>query len=50
MWDADDIVDRLGKQVGLILDAGQGLQEMSTVVDFTREEPYIARQGIGELR
>jgi tRNA threonylcarbamoyl adenosine modification protein (Sua5/YciO/YrdC/YwlC family) len=50
MWDTDDIVHRLGKQVSLILDAGQGQQEMSTVVDFTEDEPYIVRQGIGELR
>jgi tRNA threonylcarbamoyl adenosine modification protein (Sua5/YciO/YrdC/YwlC family) len=49
-WDTDNIVHRLGKQVSLILDAGQGQEEMSTVVDFTEDEPYIARQGIGELR
>lgn len=50
MCDADVILDRLGKQFGLLLDAGQGHQEMSTVVDFTDDEPYVARQGIGELR
>ncbi len=50
LWDADEIRERLGKQVGMMLDVGQGLQEMSTIVDFTDEEPYIARQGLGELR
>ena len=50
LWDADEIRERLGKQIGMMLDVGQGLQEMSTIVDFTDEEPYIARQGLGELR
>ena len=48
--ETDEIMSLLGSQVAIVLDAGQGAQEMSTIVDFTDEEPFISRQGLGELR
>ncbi|HYJ17621.1 MAG TPA: L-threonylcarbamoyladenylate synthase [Burkholderiales bacterium] len=45
--DGEEILDRLGHQVDVILDAGSCGIEMTTVVDLTAETPSIVRQGKG---
>lgn len=43
------IKDRFNKQVDLILDGGNSLQEFSTVLDLTGEQPIIVREGAGDI-
>ncbi len=47
--DGDEIAERLGKQVDVIIDSGTCGQETSTVVDLTGDEPQVIRAGLGEL-
>jgi tRNA threonylcarbamoyl adenosine modification protein (Sua5/YciO/YrdC/YwlC family) len=49
MVDPQQIFARFHKQVDVIIDGGVGNVEASTVVDCTNNEPYIIREGIGEL-
>ena len=46
--DAQDIQDRIGKLVDLIIDGGPGGVEPSTVVDLTTGMPSVIRQGKGD--
>ena len=46
--DAQDIQDRIGKLVDLIVDGGPGGVEPSTVVDLTTGMPSVIRQGKGD--
>lgn len=45
--DPDDIYDRFGKQVDIVIDGGPGGMVYSTIVDLTGDEPVILRQGLG---
>lgn len=45
--DAEDISDRLGKQLDLVIDGGPGGIETTTLVDLTGESPELLRQGKG---
>lgn len=45
--DGEEIRDRLGHEVDVILDGGSCGIEMTTVVDLTAEMPSIVRQGKG---
>jgi tRNA threonylcarbamoyl adenosine modification protein (Sua5/YciO/YrdC/YwlC family) len=45
--DGEEIRDRLGHEVDVILDGGSCGVEMTTVVDLTSEMPAIVRQGRG---
>ena len=45
--DAADIVERLGGELDLILDAGACGVEPSTVIDLTCQPPQVLRQGKG---
>ncbi len=47
--DIDDVVDKIGNQVDVIIDAGYCAQEPSTVVDLSEGEVNIIRQGAGEI-
>ena len=47
--DADEIRDRLGKRIELILDAGPCGMEPSTVVDLTGDLPVVLRKGKGPI-
>jgi tRNA threonylcarbamoyl adenosine modification protein (Sua5/YciO/YrdC/YwlC family) len=47
--DPEVLFNRYQHQVDVILDASNGAQEGSTVVDATNEEPHIIRQGMGQL-
>lgn len=47
--DPQQIFEKFNKQVDVIIDGGLGNMEASTIVDCTNNEPYIIREGIGEL-
>ncbi len=47
--DADDIVQRLGRQLQAVLDAGACPAEPTTVVDLSGGDPSLVRQGRGDL-
>ena len=46
--DAEEISDRLGRKVDLILAGGQTGLEPTTVVDLTGEAPVVTRRGKGD--
>ena len=46
--DPDEVQERLGKQVELVIDGGAGTLEPTTVVDLTGAEPILLRQGRGD--
>lgn len=48
--DPELIHERYGSLVDIIIDGGMGNTEVSTVVDFTSDEPTVVRQGIGILK
>jgi len=48
MTDPEDIVDRIGKHVELIIDGGFGSLEPTTVVEFIDDMPEIIRVGMGD--
>lgn len=47
--DPEDIRDRVGARVELILDAGSVPFAETTIVDLTGELPVIVRQGVGSI-
>lgn len=47
--DPQQIFEKYHKQVDVIIDGGLGNIEASTIVDCTNNEPYIIREGKGEL-
>lgn len=47
--DPELIYEKYKDQVDLVIDAGYGALEASTVVDFTSDEPLILRQGKGDF-
>ena len=49
MVDPQQILDKFNKQVDVIIDGGMGHMEASTIVDCTNNQPYIVREGKGEL-
>ncbi len=48
MTDPEDMMDRLGKQVDLILDGGFGGAEPTTVIEFIDDMPEVIRVGLGD--
>lgn len=46
---AEDIEERLGKQLGCVIDGGLLPDERSTVIDLTKDEPVILRRGKGRF-
>ena len=46
--DPEIIHDRFGKLVDLVIDGGVGGMVPSTIVDFTKEEPEVIREGAGK--
>lgn len=46
--DPEDVKDRLGSRLDLIVDGGYGTLEPTTVVDLTGDSPVIIRQGRGD--
>jgi tRNA threonylcarbamoyl adenosine modification protein (Sua5/YciO/YrdC/YwlC family) len=49
MVDAEDIRDRLGKLVDLVIEGGPCPGEATTVIDLTSGSPELVREGKGEL-
>ena len=48
MTDPEDIVDRLNKQVDLVIDGGFGCAEPTTVIEFIDDMPEVMRVGLGD--
>ncbi len=46
--DPEEIEERIGKQVDLIIDGGWGEMEYTTVVDMSNEYPEVIREGKGD--
>ena len=49
LHDADEILERIGKQIDAVIDAGGQGFEPTTVVDLTGDEPVVQRAGLGTL-
>jgi tRNA threonylcarbamoyl adenosine modification protein (Sua5/YciO/YrdC/YwlC family) len=47
--DPEEIYEDFKNRVDLIVHGGQGGNVPSTIVDFTGSEPFVTRQGLGEL-
>ena len=47
--DPDEIAETFGHFAEIFLDSGPGGLELSTVIDFTGDEPVIVREGKGKL-
>lgn len=47
--DADDIAEKIGKRVNLIIDSGHCEPESTTVLDLTEDEIVVVREGKGDL-
>jgi len=47
--DPDEIAETFAHLADLFLDTGPGGLELSTIIDFTQEEPVVVRQGKGKL-
>mgnify|MGYP003668455596 FL=1 len=48
MTDPEDIMDRIGKQVDLIIDGGAGGASPTTVIEFIDDMPEVVRVGLGD--
>jgi tRNA threonylcarbamoyl adenosine modification protein (Sua5/YciO/YrdC/YwlC family) len=48
MTDPEEIVDRLNKQVDLVIDGGYGSNEPTTVIEFIEDMPEVMRAGLGD--
>lgn len=46
--DPDEVQERLGKQLELVVDGGAGTLEPTTIVDLTGPEPVLLREGRGD--
>ena len=46
---ADDIAEKIGKRVDLIIDSGHCEPESTTVLDLTEDEIVVVREGKGDL-
>jgi len=46
--DPDEVLERLGKQIELVIDGGAGTLEPTTVIDLTGTAPELVREGRGD--
>jgi tRNA threonylcarbamoyl adenosine modification protein (Sua5/YciO/YrdC/YwlC family) len=46
--DPQEVLERLGKQLDLVIDGGAGTLEPTTIVDLTGPEPVLLRAGRGD--
>jgi tRNA threonylcarbamoyl adenosine modification protein (Sua5/YciO/YrdC/YwlC family) len=46
--DPDEVQERLGKQIDLVIDGGAGTLEPTTIVDLTGPDPVLLRAGRGD--
>ena len=49
LTDPDNILEKYGEIVDIIIDGGPGLFEPSTVIDCTGNDPSVVREGKGEV-
>ena len=49
LTEPEEIYDRLGNQVDLVIDGGYGKNIGSTVIDCTGDSPVIIREGLGQI-
>lgn len=47
--DPDDIIERVGKQIELVINGGFGSLLPTTVIDLTQGAPVIMREGAGDI-
>jgi tRNA A37 threonylcarbamoyladenosine synthetase subunit TsaC/SUA5/YrdC len=50
MNDIERIYERYEHQVDLVLDGGNSILTLSTVLDLTDDRPVVVRKGAGDLR
>ncbi len=50
MTNPELIDEKIGKQVDVVIDGGEGTIIPSTIVDCTGDEPFVAREGAGILQ
>jgi len=48
LTEADDVRERLGRQIELVIDGGACSLQPTTVIDLTGAEPVLVRQGRGD--
>lgn len=48
MTDPEDIMERIGKQLDLIIDGGAGGSKPTTVIEFIDDMPEVVRIGLGD--
>jgi tRNA threonylcarbamoyl adenosine modification protein (Sua5/YciO/YrdC/YwlC family) len=46
--DPDEVQERLGKQIDLVIGGGAGLLDPTTIIDLTGAEPVLLREGRGD--
>jgi tRNA threonylcarbamoyl adenosine modification protein (Sua5/YciO/YrdC/YwlC family) len=46
--DPEEVQERLGKQIDLVIDGGAGLLSPTTIVDLTGPDPVLLREGRGD--
>jgi tRNA threonylcarbamoyl adenosine modification protein (Sua5/YciO/YrdC/YwlC family) len=46
--DPEEVRERIGKQLDLVIDGGAGTLEPTTIVDLTGDEPVLLREGRGD--
>lgn len=46
--DPDEVQERIGNQIELVIDGGAGTLEPTTVIDLTGPQPVLVRQGRGD--
>ena len=49
LTEPQDMLERIGAQVDLIIDGGTGSTGFTTIVDLTGELPRLGRQGLGDV-
>ena len=49
LFDPDDIVERIGKQIDLVINGGFGTLIATTMIDLTQDSPVIIRKGAGDI-
>jgi tRNA A37 threonylcarbamoyladenosine synthetase subunit TsaC/SUA5/YrdC len=47
-FDPEEIADKLGKQLDLVVNGGYLGEQPTTVVDFSDDEPVLRRRGAGD--
>jgi len=48
-YDAEEIEERIGKQLGCVIDGGPSSKDRSTIVDLSSDVPVLLREGKGEF-